>query len=137
MSVEPTSAPGGDAFDGDCFTASYRLLHGLRGKPKLVHGLPQYMRPGPDFGKRFWHAWVEIQISGAWLVMDYSNGKKVVMARSAFYEHASIETVFRYTAGQADRCVMRTGHAGPWIPDWESYEHEDFRGVGLGEGARG
>lgn len=129
----PDAAPGGDTFDGDCFTTSYRLQHALQPYPaKLVHGLPCYMRPGPDFGKRMWHAWVEIVKDGVPMVLDFANGREAALPRDDYYRVSDIQQVFRYTKAQADRHVDRTGHAGPWVDDWESYEHPDFHGVGIG-----
>lgn len=126
-------SPGGDRFGGNCFTAAYETVHRLWPTPaKVVHGIALYRRPGPDEGKPFWHAWVEVVHNGVPAVLDVANGKRVLVDRAAYYKAGGISQVFRYSINQVDRHVARTGHAGPWVDRWEDYEHPDFRGIGVG-----
>ena len=122
-------------FNGDCFIVAAKIILQATAprSARLVHGLPIYRKPGPDYGKRFWHAWVESVMEGIPVVLDFSQGKEIVMPRDEFYRIGRIEQVFRYTQHQANRELTKTGNCGPWVPDWPSYEHPDFNGVGVGE----
>lgn len=113
---------------GDCFLSAYRMATADNAPPgvKLVHGIAQYRRPGPDYGKPFWHAWVEVVLAGVPMVVDFSNGNEVTTRRDDYYRIGGITQVFRYTQAQARRHGERTENAGPWVDDWESYEHPDF-----------
>jgi hypothetical protein len=122
---------------GDCFIVALAGVIGPGGlppeaRPKLVHGLPRMRRPGPSQGKRFWHAWVEVNMHGIPWVLDYSNGREASMPRSRFYELGDIEQVFRYEPQQVRRLIAKHEHAGPWVDGWEEMEDEAFRGVGVG-----
>lgn len=141
---------GGTWMGGDCFNTAIELQHVLRAQgARVVHGLPTMAREGDDFGKRFWHAWVEATVdattlvllgcgaddarehAGKLLIFDFSNGEHKISERDRFYELGNIETTFSYTHAQVTQLTRMWRHAGPWVRDWETYEHPDFNGVGV------
>jgi len=74
----------------------------------LCHG--NALGQGPIDGKRHGHAWLEINNS----VMDFSNGRTVVMEKSKYYKIGYIKYVHRYTAKEAAIMLLKHQNYGPW-----------------------
>jgi len=102
---------------GDCFVVAGRnmideMIPGITLVHALVYG------QGALKGRRFPHAWNEIGD----IVLDYSNGKKIVMRKEAYYKSGKINpnetgsySVFNKTAALKKMVVEK--HWGPWDLD--------------------
>lgn len=114
---------------GDCFLVAAQLARMLAASEHdvmLVHGLPRFRGREHD-GKRFWHAWVEVEVNNppplqrsrtVWCV-DKANGKDVDLPRDAYYRLGDLdeEHVFRYTVEEAEEHLYETDlDYGPWVP---------------------
>ena len=102
---------------GDCYQSAGSLaLEFIRGKfPKaeLVHGVAlnslDYMPMG--------HAWVEVGGN----VYDYSNGRKLKISKSKYYNSGAIKELMkkgykqaRYKGMEVATSVLKYKHWGPW-----------------------
>lgn len=109
---------------GDCFVVAAEMMNDPAGprSATLVHGLP-VGRGVKNAGRRFWHAWVEVFDKGTmrWIVVDRSNGRRIVMLRTDYYAHGQLDdsTVYRYSRADAARHTYETGNYGPWVDGWE------------------
>lgn len=111
--------------EGDCGAASIALamdLYEQGADPVVCHGWP--VGTGEEnFGRRFWHAWVEVEtVDTGWFVLDTSNGRQVAVPRPFYYAIGRVEDgkVQRFPMEEAARMVEAHGHSGPWLP--EPYE---------------
>lgn len=101
---------------GDCFKVAGRnMIDDPPPELTLVHAY--VTGQGPVKGKRFSHAWNEIGD----VVIDYSNGKKVVMRKGQYYALGNIVQepgqFQRYTQEQALENMAKYRHWGPWDLD--------------------
>lgn len=112
---------------GDCFQAALHTAAELRQlghHPLVVHGLP-VGRSGEVEGKRYWHAWVEVEVpddarggTPTWTVCDWSNGQaRIFIARQLFYRLGQVRQhlLWRYTLVHALEQLDEYGHTGPWM----------------------
>lgn len=108
---------------GDCYAVAARIvLHSadvdpFDGEYTLCHGTATGR--GPIAGERFGHAWVEWnhRPSSISLVLDYSNGNKVVMHAALYYGLGGIDpsTVRRYSHDEMLHVLLTSQHYGPWV----------------------
>jgi|TARA_Y100000389_G_C17422198_1_gene497385 hypothetical protein len=97
---------------GDCYQANGNFIITQMNDDsyKLCHGVALLATDGKPFG----HAWIE---KGS-LVMDFSNGKKKALPKKKYYELGGIPVkgypVYSYTAREAAKKMVDTGHWGPW-----------------------
>jgi len=101
---------------GDCFEVAGRaMITPEVPEMRLVHAY--VTGQGPIAGKRFSHAWNEIGD----VVLDYSNGRQVVMRKPQYYELVQISTepgeYAAYNDTQAKKRMVQTRHWGPWDLD--------------------
>ena len=103
--------------NGNCFKAAWQTLGKLEREVaqartgtsiEMVHGLVKH----PELGKYHAHAWVELGP----VVVDYSNGNRVVMPAALYYTAGRIkpEATARYSRTAAMQEMARTEHYGPW-----------------------
>jgi hypothetical protein len=108
---------------GDCYEVAARIMLHSAGVEQieevehtLCHGTVSGQ--GPVEGVRFGHAWVEWHHvpSSIRLVLDYSNGNKVVMTVAQYYALGSIDPaeVYRYTSDEALHMLLEFRHYGSW-----------------------
>jgi hypothetical protein len=108
---------------GDCYEISANImLHSATVEPIeqveyiLCHGT--VTGQGPVEGVRFGHAWVEWNHvpSAVALVLDYSNGNKVVMPVAQYYALGSIvpAEVHRYDCDETLNMLLEFRHYGSW-----------------------
>lgn len=101
---------------GDCFKVAGRaMITPEVPEIKLVHAY--VTGQGPTAGKRFSHAWNEVGD----VVLDYSNGRQVVMRKPQYYQLGQITTepgeYAVYDDTQAKKRMVQTRHWGPWDLD--------------------
>jgi len=101
---------------GDCFQVAGRaMITPEVPEMRLVHAY--VTGQGPIAGKRFSHAWNEIGD----VVLDYSNGRQVVMRKPQYYELGQVTTepgeYAVYDDTQAKKRMVQTRHWGPWDLD--------------------
>lgn len=82
---------------------------------ELVHAL--VYGQGPLEGRRFPHAWNEIIDSD--VVLDYSNGKKVIMRKEQYYKLGGVNpdepgAYAKYDKTEALKNMLVKKHWGPW-----------------------
>jgi hypothetical protein len=97
---------------------------------RLVHAF--VTGKGKINGFRYVHAWVEHRGK----VYDYSNNRKAVVSRDAYYMigdiNAKDRTQYRrYTAAQVRKKAVASGHWGPWDLDMS---HEKLHNDTLDQG---
>lgn len=80
----------------------------------LCHGWP--IGQGPILGVKHGHAWLELDVAGATVCIDYSNGKACEMFRDDYYALGQIEPdeVRRYAFREMQEMVKLHEHYGPW-----------------------
>lgn len=117
-----TETPYGD---GDCFQMALTTATRVRDSSAIhrvlvVHGEP-LGTGGNALGLRYPHAWVEWFVghdgkNDIVFVMDYSNGKEVIIDRDTYYAVGNIipDDVRRYTVDEATSLALDSGHYGPW-----------------------
>lgn len=98
---------------GDCFhVAGRNVLDAPSDDLKLVHAM--VTGQGPLEGKRFAHAWNEIGD----VVLDYSNGRKIVMRKDQYYKLGNVDTspgnIAVYDGMDAIKNMAKYKHWGPW-----------------------
>jgi hypothetical protein len=98
---------------GDCFHVAGRTMLDHPGSDfKLVHAM--VTGQGPLEGKRFPHAWNEVGD----VVLDYSNGNKIVMRKEQYYRLGHVDTspgnIAIYDSETAMKKMVRNKHWGPW-----------------------
>ena len=94
---------------GDCYVVAARLA--LERGLTLVHG--EVAGAGPLEGRRHSHAWVEVEDR----VIDYSNGLSFEGPREFYYALGGVRAPVRYSAEEASRLMVASGHYGPWHED--------------------
>lgn len=105
---------------GDCFEAALLLfLELFEDDPsvRLVHGCP-ILQAGKYKGRPYAHGWVEItgtveQV----IVLDYSNGKKVITTQQDYYLVGKITQIHRYDQFQVREMLKKYDHYGDWELD--------------------
>jgi hypothetical protein len=108
---------------GDCYEVAARIMLNSAGVEQideveytLCHGTVSGQ--GPVEGVRFGHAWVEWRHvpSSITLVLEYSNGNKVVMPVAQYYALGSIDPieVHRYDCDEALHMLLKFRHYGSW-----------------------
>lgn len=107
---------------GDCFRAAYcHILNaGKAGQGDgmvLCHGT--VTGRGAVSGKRFEHAWIEVNDPPGVIVRDVSNGNDVTLLRDYYYLIAQIDkrAVRRYSLEETLRQAIKNMHYGPWEDD--------------------
>jgi hypothetical protein len=97
-----------------------------RGPFRIVHGTP-VGTSGEIVGVRHWHAWVEMDADDGVLVLDFSNGKELVLDRAVYYQVGQLDeaTVWRFTLAEAQQLQRRHRHCGPWVDGWEAMADGD------------
>ena len=98
---------------GDCFhIAGRQVLDDPSEDLKLVHAM--VTGQGELKGKRFPHAWNEVGD----VVLDYSNGRKIVMRKEQYYKLGHVDTrpgnIAVYDSTTALKKMARNKHWGPW-----------------------
>lgn len=101
---------------GDCFQVAGRnMMDNPPPEMTLVHAYVSGQ--GPLKGKRYSHAWNEIGD----VVIDYSNGRQIVMRKSQYYMLGQIEQkqgeYKKYDQKEALRHMVKYKHWGPWDLD--------------------
>jgi len=96
---------------GDCYEVNGRFVS--RGHDKdlvLCHGLAILSTDGKPFG----HAWIE---KGN-MILDFSNGRKIVLAKKKYYELGGIpangKKIYKYSVEETMTNMLKHGHWGPW-----------------------
>jgi transglutaminase-like putative cysteine protease len=109
-----------------CAASRIPYRKGEAGPFRIVHGTP-VGTAGEVLGRRYWHAWVEVDTPSGWVVMDYSNGKEAHLPREVYYEAGQLDeaTVWRFTLAEAEQLQRRHRHCGPWVDGWESMADGD------------
>lgn len=107
--------------EGDCYRANANfiidLFHQHKGNRKhlqnyrLCHGDVIGAHGSLVEGKRFPHAWVEID---GRLILDFSNGKLIVIPKDRIQYRIFEDTVKRYTVKQTIQNVFKYEHYGAW-----------------------
>lgn len=124
---------------GDCFEAAVltaaKIPRGDGRTISIVHGVPR--NRGPEhYGRRFWHAWVELEIEimtppeVAWprltttIVVDHSNGLEVEIPQASFYQLGDLDEpwVWRFSFWEAIERMQFFQHYGPWVYGWQLLE---------------
>lgn len=115
MQITHQCTPGACFHDAFMIAAELFLQHNV-GDVAIVHGIA-VGTGGEILGRRYAHAWVEIEFDGAVLVIDHSFPNHPV-SREAYYKVGKInpDECRRYTIRQATKHAKRTGHTGPWVP---------------------
>lgn len=101
---------------GDCYEAAFKLIDEFFLLPaRLCHGIATGTGCGIE-GVRYGHAWVEIHSDSGFIVLDYSNNKRLVVPGHIYYEAGTInlDEVIRYTREEARLKVMAFDHFGYW-----------------------
>jgi hypothetical protein len=99
---------------GDCYVVNGQefmdmALLGNDSSLRLVHG--EVTGQGPLEGVKYGHAWIE----DGNMVLDFSNGRSIIMPKSKYYEIGQIgDNVHVYTPKQFQKRVLQYGHWGPW-----------------------
>ena len=104
---------------GDCYQANGRyvfkaeLARQAQGYT-LVHGMVSGQ--GKLEGRRFGHAWVEIDDGPLIMVLDQSNGRNLLLPRDMYYRIGEVdpEECRRYTPEETLHQLARHHHWGPW-----------------------
>lgn len=114
--------------EGNCFEHAAKIVLGWingvpSGKRWLVHGLP-VGQGAENFGLRYWHAWVEINVAGVPMVYDLANNRNIVMSRTTYYRLGQIDKIYRYDRKQTIAHVREHGQWGPWVDGWETLDDE-------------
>jgi hypothetical protein len=102
---------------GDCFEIAGKAM--ITPEPKfakyitLIHAIVN--GTGKLEGRKFVHAWNELGD----IILDNSNGKKVVMKKSQYYALGKINpktkgAYKKYTREQATKHMQKSRHFGPW-----------------------
>ena len=114
---------------GDCYEAAWHKITNMDSEQAkdwmLVHG--EVVGTRAIEGKRYGHAWLEnTQDFGGHkfvMVLDCANGRNVELPADYYYQVGGIVDepgkLFRYTADEARRLGVRTGHYGSWELDIE------------------
>lgn len=105
---------------GDCFQVAVRIAEQAApiSNPTIVHGLP--IGRGPlNAGKRYWHAWVEVEDSTGITVIDRPRGETIMLPQGMYYNMGRIEQTWRFTLAEARAEMVERGHWGPWVDDYE------------------
>ena len=104
---------------GDCFQANANYLIELSTKDpsttlnkdiKLCHGMVIGAKGSPVEGTTFIHAWIEHN----GLLIDNSNGKKIVLPTARIEHRILRDTVKYYTIKEMFDKLLETGHYGEW-----------------------
>lgn len=82
---------------------------------KLVHGYPR-LSAGPNKGKLFGHAWLEIELEGLTFAID-PKYQRHPFNKDAYYMKGQIDEKFctRYTVTEVIEYLDKKGHYGPWV----------------------
>ena len=95
---------------GDCYAANGRWMIGQDDSYQLVHGVAILATDGKPFG----HCWIEKGNQ----VLDFSNGKKILMNKKKYYELGGIPVkpykLYKYTYLEMAKKLLQTEHWGPW-----------------------
>lgn len=127
-----------DDIVGDCFVVAAHLLFdddddGLylddTQEAYIVHGTPILRGSSPDAGKRYWHGWIEVftyvefgdDLVAVVSVIDRSNGLNVRTPQQLYYNMGQLDEkhVWRFNREQARDKMLKLGHYGPWVDDYE------------------
>ena len=92
---------------GNCYEVAGRMVMD-NDLMVLCHGLAT--GSGPLKGQLIAHAWCELGDE----VFDYSDGKHFVGRKEKYYEIGKITKVVKYSALEACKLMLKTGHFGPW-----------------------
>lgn len=90
---------------GDCYEVHWHAF--IDGTPGLLcHGTVWHPKVG-------WHGhcWIELNED---VVIDISNGRRVVMRREAYYAIGKIKDVSRYDLEQVRALSLKEHTLGPW-----------------------
>ncbi len=126
---KPRWYPGGGQLDetndgGDCYQVAWRKITSMDFEEakdwRLVHG--EVIGTKPLAGKHFGHAWLEKteDFNGHKhvMVLDCANNRYTELPRDFYYDVGGIVDepgkLFRYTAEEARRNGIQTGHYGSW-----------------------
>jgi hypothetical protein len=121
VSIERITVAG-----GNCFLTAIKVCRD-HPRSKIVHGLP--IGRGPlNRGKRYWHAWVEVEREGTTWVLDLANDRNIVVERDQYYAAGVLdeEHVWRFTEQKARQRMDSLGHYGPWVQNWRDMEEVEY-----------
>ena len=100
---------------GTCYQDA--LLAVLFGPPGcvLVQGYPRLTSKDEHFGKKYGHAWVEVEVCGAWFVIDHHIPTSLI-PKALYYAVGRIDPAecHTYTRREAKALERKFRHAGPW-----------------------
>lgn len=118
---------------GDCFQVALQLAEAGRNDPtvRVCHGQPISRHPDNP-GRRYWHAWVELNSPAGPVVLDWSNDlPQRTLRRASYYRNGHIdpEQVLRYTFAEATTESLRTATYGPWVDGWKDATDEHGQAV--------
>ena len=109
---------------GFCFSTSAEwLLYGQGAEypqAKLVHGT--VMGRGPIEGKRFTHAWVEID---DWV---FDPSQNLLIEKDSYYDLGQVEDAVSYTSDETRTELLRNEHWGPWDEKLLNFREEEAKG---------
>lgn len=105
--------------NGDCYESAFNhmmdecMFSDKTDRYTLVHA--EVMGQGPIAGTTFGHAFLVDNSTGN--VLDYSNGRNIVMPKSTYFKIGQIEDIgnyYEYDWNNAKRKVLEFQHYGPW-----------------------
>lgn len=96
--------------EGDCYKANAEWM--IENKPGddwfICHG--EAIGQGPIKGVKFGHCWLENKD----LVLDFSNGRQIVIKKNQYYKIGKIKNVKRYKQEELMLNMFKTKKYGPW-----------------------
>ncbi|MCK5548777.1 MAG: hypothetical protein KAI64_07160, partial [Thermoplasmata archaeon] len=120
----PDEIPRVPAMPGFCYDASARWMVFDQGvkyfQAELVHGT--VMGQGPLEGRRFGHAWVEIE---GWV---YDVSQDLIATKEDYYLLGQVEDTVFYTPTEARIQMAKTEHFGPWEESLVDLRDEEAKG---------
>ncbi len=108
---------------GDCYQAAWRKITSMYSEEakdwRLVHA--EVVGQGAIAGKHFGHAWLEHDQGHMIMVVDCSNNRNIELPKDFYYDMGGVVDepgkLFRYTAEEARRNGVQSGHYGSWELD--------------------
>jgi len=95
---------------GNCYDANgkYFFNHTLDSNFRIAHGT--VLGQGSIKGIRHGHCWIE---NGS-IVMDFSNGRQIIMHKGQYYKIGKIKHIKRYNKEQFNKMILKHKNWGPW-----------------------
>ena len=100
--------------NGNCYESASKIILEVNSDDILLcHGTA--IGQGPIEGIEHGHAWVEIN----GMVLDYSNGQKVIIPKDKYYDIGKIKNVVKYTRKDVIKNLCKFKTYGPWSKVWK------------------